>query len=371
MHATVSCGSCSNKLTVQTEHMGKQIRCPRSQKTVRVAVAPVIVGPVAKATPVTPVIVQAANGYATGTPVTPVVVRAVAATPRAVSPPSRPPAPAADFVVIPEEAPDPAPPALSEPPKLSLKKKKKKRKAMQETTVPAWMWIAGGIGALVTIVGIIFGVWMALKMRAGGGSVNWPLFMVAFGISCFVSLVILIISMFLSSALGGGINFGDAKTAIIGAIFLIVIVNLVALIPYVGRYLTFVVWLVGFMTIYGLDPWEARFLLIINWILNYLFATFILGILLKDRGQLEIDDDGMEDNEVEVQDGFEPPDHNGIQMPKRPVPNDKDQPRNGKSPRKVPDRMDEEDDSFGYRGELHERMCAWVRQQTAGRMVLC
>ncbi len=226
------------------------------------------------------------------------------------------------------------------------KKKKKKLPGKSETSLPMWMWIAGGLGALVTTAGLVAGVYLLMRMNTPDGqAIDWGNKLLLFAINIPITLVILIIGMFLSSALGGGINFGEAKTAIIGAIFLIVIVNLVYMIPVAGPYLTLLVWLVGFMTIFGLDPWEARFLFFIVWVMHYFLNMAIVHYMFqRAEREFKMMEEGIED-----------------ELPRNRKRN------NGKRNQKQQKEMDPEDDTWGHQqpDQLHDLVREWVARRYA------
>jgi len=226
------------------------------------------------------------------------------------------------------------------------KKKKKKLPGKSETSLPMWMWIAGGLGALITTAGLVAGVYLLMRMNTPDGqAIDWGKKLLLFAINIPITLVILIIGMFLSSALGGGINFGEAKTAIIGAIFLIVIVNLVYMIPVAGPYLTLLVWLVGFMTIFGLDPWEARFLFFIVWVMHYFLNMAIVHYMFqRAEREFKMMEEGIED-----------------ELPRNRKRN------NGKRNQKQQKEIDPDDDSWGYQqpDRLHDLVRDWVARRYA------
>lgn len=342
MRTEIRCRQCQIKLSVKIELQGRTIRCPKCTNPVKVTLAPVVLPQLGNKPGSTPLM---------AIPVEEEPMWAVPLTGNA------------DFEVLPDEepvAPVSLPKPKSKPARLPTpapveeetdsserrpsKKKKKKNKyaAKQATSIPVWMWIAGGVGALITTGGLIFGI--ILLMRVGtpdGQDVPWGEYLLIYCINVPISLVVLIISMFLSSALGGGINFGDAKTAIIGSIFLIAIVNVVNLIPVVGRYLTLIVWLVGFMTIFGLDPWEARFLLFINWLLNYAIGMAVMHFMIAHMNR---------DNEIN-----DDPDD----VPVKRKPAERNRNRNNKRPPK--DDPDDDDKMGYYQPEgWHQRMGDWV-----------
>jgi hypothetical protein len=270
-------------------------------------------------------------------------VEAVPVPPPPKPKPSRPALPSqAETAVAEQETTEDSP-----RPKKKKKKKSGSKLAKKEAaSIPTWIWVVGGIGAAITTGGIILG--LVLAMRAAtpdGDDIPWREYAIIYMISVPISLVILIASMFISSALGGGINFGDAKTAIIGALFLILIVNAVSMIQLghfqLGRYLALLVWLVGFMTIFGLDPWEARFLLIINGILNYAVGMALFHYMIN---HVEHEVDPEED---------------------RPARTRKREPERKKNNQQRGFPKSDEDDEQGYLlpERMHDRVAIWVASQ--------
>ena len=181
-------------------------------------------------------------------------------------------------------------PPKREPPRerIGRAEKKRKRKADASNT---WMWWAGGVG-----VGLIVAIIAMVLIANSGDEAKQAVifYAVSLGIMVPISTVILVISMFVASSLGGGIDFGAAHTAIIKAICLLVAVNVVGMLPF-GIVLVFPIWLLGLMYLFGLDLWEARFLIFINWFLNtaakfFLVVAFVGYIL---HGKHSFDDDSL------------------------------------------------------------------------------
>lgn len=355
MRTDIRCRQCQSKLSVKSELMGKTIRCPKCTNPLKVSVAPVILpqlGNKPGASPMMAVPVDEEPMWAEVLPDD------------------------AGFDVLPDEEPAPPPPAViarpksrpvraltpvavdetvdeeEEKPRPRKKKKKKLSNSKSATSIPTWMWVLGGLGALVATGGLIFGLVLLMRMATPDGEdINWTEHFIIFCISVPISLVILILSMFISSALGGGINFGEAKLAIIGSIFLIVIVNIVSQVPVVGRYLTLIVWLVGFMTIFGLDPWEARFLLLINWVLNYAISMMVIHLMIAHINR-EVEVPGDEED--------------------KPIKRKSREKRGGWDIKPRPEVPDPDDDNLGYHrpNEWHERMQAWIESQRPGKVVV-
>jgi predicted Zn finger-like uncharacterized protein len=156
-----------------------------------------------------------------------------------------------------------------EPARRTKKKRKKKRRRKPNN---AWIWLIG-VGGSVVMLGLL-----AFVMVLAGASM-W-FYGVVLAISLPVSMVILLISIYISNALGIGLDFGDAKIAIPKMIIILIGVNLVSLIPGVGFWLSLLIWIIGFMGLFELDVWEARFLFAINLILSILFRFLVLAAIM-------------------------------------------------------------------------------------------
>jgi predicted Zn finger-like uncharacterized protein len=156
-----------------------------------------------------------------------------------------------------------------EPVRRTKKKRKKKRRSKPNN---AWIWLIG-VGGSVVMLGLI-----AFLMVMFGANLIY--YAVVLAISVPVSMVILLISIYISNALGIGLDFGDAKIAIPKMILLLVMANLVSLVPFAGGIFALLVWLCGLMALFELDLWEARFLIGINIILNLLFKFLLLAAIL-------------------------------------------------------------------------------------------
>jgi len=94
-----------------------------------------------------------------------------------------------------------------------------------------------------------------------------------------ISALILAVSMSLTSKAMGGVEFGPVHIVLLKGAGLILLVNLIALIPNVGIWLTLPVWWFGLMILFGIDFWEARTLVVINWILNVIMKFVLINLL--------------------------------------------------------------------------------------------
>jgi hypothetical protein len=160
------------------------------------------------------------------------------------------------------------------PAKRKKKKKKKKKAAKSDTTI---ILVAGGISTIIMLGVLGLLVWTF--------SENLMYYAVGLAVSVPFSLGFLILSMVISSSIAGGIDFGDAKTAIFKALILMTVHDVVMFVPFAGPYLlSWLVMIVGLMVLYGLDFWETRFLIFINWVLHVIFFLFVFTMLMKMFG---------------------------------------------------------------------------------------
>ncbi len=210
-----------------------------------------------------------------------------AAAPPAVSPPApkerklakpRKPQPEERIIAEPETRNEPEAEEEVVAAKAAKKTKRKKRRRppkRSEQQVPTWVWWLVSLGGFSILAGI-----MALTaIRLGHGAELFA-FSVIMAVMLPLSTIILILSMFISSWLGGGIEFGEAHIVIPKAIGLLLIINLIMLLPF-GGFLAAPVWLFGLMILFHLDLWESRILVAVNWGLNSLVRLAVLGMLMN------------------------------------------------------------------------------------------
>jgi hypothetical protein len=102
-------------------------------------------------------------------------------------------------------------------------------------------------------------------------------------VSVVIGAALLVASMFLASAVYGGIEFGTPGRAIIRALLAVTIVYLLDIplsyVPF-GWALGFLLWLGVFMKLFDLDLWEAATLTLVNWAINLLLTYYLLGWML-------------------------------------------------------------------------------------------
>jgi hypothetical protein len=329
MYTRIICRDCFATLRVKAHLAGQYIKCPSCGKQVLVTVA---AGQVARA--VEPAL-------APSTSPAPVDVANLEIPEVILLPEDNPPSSQGDSAstVRSERDVDQAADVRQKP----KRKKKKKRGIKVESQIPAWAWIVGCLGAVIALSGVALAFYLILKasdFRDEG--VDWTILLLQFAVGMPISLVILVASMFMSSALGGGIDFGDIKTAITGALFLVFLVNLVVLIPN-GIWLTFGVWLIGFMTIFGLDWWETRFLFAINFTMNVVVYFTLIGILNPTTP--------AGDNEKEKE-----PEEEIIKQRRDPDWKERD-------PAPPPVNPGDGDHSLSL-NDIHEMMRRWINRQT-------
>lgn len=209
---------------------------------------------------------------------------ATGAAPAAAAPPPPPelqrrlaPAPALPppTVVIAEEIPD----AELAPPRRRKKKRRRYHDEDQPAGKPAWFWLLMVGSGLVTLIGMGIGLYFILTSEKG---FDIALFGLEMAICVPISVVIFIASIFISNALGIGIDLGAAHTAIIKAAVLLLTVNIVDRVPlpYSSLWLTLPTWIIGLMLLFQMDMWEARFIVVINWCIMFVIKLFLLGIFI-------------------------------------------------------------------------------------------
>lgn len=182
------------------------------------------------------------------------------------------------------------------------KKRRKKRRAKPNN---AWIWLVG-VGGTVVMLGVL--AWIMVLAGA-----NLLYYAVYIGISLPVSMVFLLISIYISNALGIGLDFGAAKVAIPKMIIILIVVNLISPIRGVGFWLSLLVWIIGFMGLFELDIWEARFLFAVNLILSILFNFLVLAAILHAMN-LGYDLSGLKEGAGEEDDSLKTPwDQGGIE----------------------------------------------------------
>jgi hypothetical protein len=160
-------------------------------------------------------------------------------------------------------------------PRPRKKRRRRRREEKPASEIPLWVW-----GALAGVVLLFAGIISAVFIHSGHG-LQLLAFAIGMAIILPVSVVILVISMFLASAMLGGVDFGQAHVAIPKAGALLFAVNVLLMIPLVGWLLALPVWWLGLMGLFGLDFVETRTLVAINWSLNALFKYFVLAAILS------------------------------------------------------------------------------------------
>jgi hypothetical protein len=115
-----------------------------------------------------------------------------------------------------------------------------------------------------------------------------------------VSLVILIASMFIASAIAGGIDFGDARWAIPKGLFLLAPICLINVIFSwrLGLLLSIPFWIGGLMLLFGLDVWEAKFMILINVALATVakILIFLIVIAMLHGAEMEREKESPDDS---------------------------------------------------------------------------
>lgn len=141
----------------------------------------------------------------------------------------------------------------------------------------AWGWVRWVAAAVVYI---LVGAGVSIHMIATGHFAEWFMDAIEWVIIMPVTLVVFFTSMFIGSAIAGGIDFGDIRTAVPKAFFLLAPINLFLVLFgfYIGFFMGLPFWIFGLIFLFELDVWESWFMIIINCFLNV--GAVILSILI-------------------------------------------------------------------------------------------
>ena len=154
----------------------------------------------------------------------------------------------------------------------------------------AWFWVRWVVAAGIYIV---IGSGIAIHMVATGHVEELIFDAISWAVMMPISLFLFFISMFIGSAIAGGIDFGDVRTAIPKAIFLLAPINaFYALFQwYIGFFAAAPFWIFGLMFLFELDIWESWFMVVINWFLNVgaNVLTVLIVIAMLHGAQMERD----------------------------------------------------------------------------------
>jgi hypothetical protein len=156
------------------------------------------------------------------------------------------------------------------------RRKKRRRKKRRRSGTPVWVWwVAAGGGS---VVGLLVAA-VALIVLVGFEPLLFA-YAIAFAIQLVLSTIIFIISMFISAAIVGGMEFGEIHLVIPKAMGLLIVVNIIAFVPF-GWIPSLIVMAVGCMLVFQLEIWEARVLVGVNVVLNVLVWYLIVpGIFI-------------------------------------------------------------------------------------------
>jgi hypothetical protein len=161
--------------------------------------------------------------------------------------------------------------------------KKKRRRKRPASRSSGWIWsLVAACFAVICIGGLAIGAVMNTKVNL------MPYFIVLL-ILLPISMGILVLSMFITSAIGGGIDFGDARIAIPKAAVLLLVINIVSLSPLrlAGSLFTLPIWIIGLMGLFRLDWFETRIVLAVNWILNSIVRFVVIGALVSAAAHMK------------------------------------------------------------------------------------
>ncbi len=251
------CSACHGKLRLRDELAGRKVKCPKCGSAIT---APADISedePVEAAAPAAP-----------------------------------PPKSASVKAKVREEPP--AAPEEHHPPRVDDDRpRRKKRKKRQAESSNAWMLWAAGVGVLTVLVIVAM---LVIANSSDEAKEKVKVYIVSLAIMVPISTVFLVISMFVTSAMGGGTDFGAAHVAIVKAICLLLVVNFVQLLPlgWFSSLVVYPVWLLGLTVLFHLDWWEKFFISFVNWFLNtiatYLMITAVVLYILHGKADFGEED---------------------------------------------------------------------------------
>jgi hypothetical protein len=168
-----------------------------------------------------------------------------------------------------------------ERPKRSKKKRKRKRllhhpKGEEERETPAWVWWVGGLAGIA----LTFAILIVVALTAPADS-DLKLYAVILIISLPISTVIFFGALIAASLLVGAVEIGEIHVAVCKSFGLILAVSLVSLIPFVGGYLTPLIWIPGLMLLFRLDFWETCMVMFFNWVPNFLLRLALMAVTVS------------------------------------------------------------------------------------------
>lgn len=266
MPQSIVCRACGAKLRIPDEYARRQAKCPKCMAVIALD-SNVMAPATARAAPKSIPVARVAEATPPPGPVE--EAEEVVRLEEALRPKKRAREVASDDPV--------SDTSMSDEEDRPKKKKKKRRRPRhdQPAGLEAWTWWYIGLAGVLGLV-VMGGIGLVM---AGHG----PLVLlcgIELAVAFPVSMVILVISMFLSSHLSGGMDFGEIRTFIPKILILLIIANLINLLPF-GTFLAFPVWLIGLMSAFNLDLWEAKFLVGVNWLLNLLLRWTLLMMFLN------------------------------------------------------------------------------------------
>lgn len=287
MAVVVNCEDCGAKLKVPEERLGRKVKCPRCQ-AVFVAADTAVASTPPPRPPAAPTSKRAREEEDRGEGYEEVHDDEDEAPP---GPPkrrkSRPVKEDTFDEAITEEEPQRSRASDDDDEERDRpRKKKRKKKRRQEvdkypSAAEGWHWWAAACAVLLSLT-----VLTAILGFAGMVKPNLHLISVWILIDVPFSAVVLIGSMFLSSFIAGGIEFGDARIVIPKALVLLTFISPFYLLPF-GNWLALPIWMGALMYLFRLDLWECQLLVAVNWALNWLAAFLLIGALAAALGAAE------------------------------------------------------------------------------------
>jgi hypothetical protein len=174
--------------------------------------------------------------------------------------------------------------------------KRRRRRRREKTVLGNWRWIRW---AVAIVFYLLVGGGLTVHMIATGHFLEWLAYAIEWAVMMPITMGLFFASMFIASAISGGIDFGDLFTAIPKAFFLLAPMNLIGVVLnlYLGVFVNFSFLVFGLIVLFELDVWEAKFMIII-----YMFLAIgakllivLLVISMIHGAQMEMDKNSPDD----------------------------------------------------------------------------
>jgi hypothetical protein len=113
---------------------------------------------------------------------------------------------------------------------------------------------------------------------------NVAIGLLVFVVLFFISVCIFVTSMVITSKILGGVDYGEARTVVLKAAGLLLVVNLIAMIPY-GPLFALLAFFGGLYSLFKMEFLECVVLAVVNACLNWALRMVVVGAIGKIFGE--------------------------------------------------------------------------------------